>query len=391
MKACMTEKGHGMRRVTVAMLMLLTTAAAQGERVKDIVKIKGERGNHLWGYGLVIGLHGTGDNSEVSKRALASVLRRNNMALDPDDIDAQNIASVIVTAELGPFNRQGSKLDIKVSCIGNASSLRGGQLLLTPLVAADGQTYAQAQGAVVLGGYGATGDNASVTKGHLTSGAIPNGGTVEREELATVIENGEITLLLANPDHTTAERIANAVNTLETLGETDTEDAIAEDASLPVALAVAADAGTVRITLPRDIGKKNITAFIDRIGHLSVEVDQPARVVINEKTGTIVVGQNVIISTVAITHGNLTVTVEEKNYVVQPMGIDNDDATTEQENRTSIKASEKRVNLHIIPKTLTVTDLANAINALGLTPSDMISIFRAIDRAGALQAELRVE
>lgn len=365
-----------MRRLAILLLILTAPSAATAERVKDIVIIKGERGNHLWGYGLVIGLNGTGDNSEVSKRALASVLRRNNMALNPDDIDAQNIASVIVTAELGPFDRRGANLDIKVSCIGNASSLRGGQLLMTPLVAADGQTYAHAQGAVVLGGFGATGENASVTKGHLTSGSIPNGATVEREELGTVIENGEVTLLLANPDHATAEHIAQAVNTLAE-GETS--------------LAQAADAGTVRVTLPEGVDRTNVNAFIDRIGQLAVQVDQPARVVIDEKTGTIVVGQHVVISTVAITHGNLTVTVEEKNYVVQPTGIDNDGATTEQENRTSVKATEKRVNLHVIPQTLTVTELANAINAMGLTPSDMISIFRAIDRAGALQAELVVE
>ncbi|MBS3820569.1 MAG: flagellar basal body P-ring protein FlgI [Phycisphaerae bacterium] len=379
-----------MRRIACILILLAVASTARTERVKDIVAIKGERGNHLWGYGLVIGLNGTGDNSEVSKRALASVLRRNNMALSPDDIDAENIASVIVTAELGPFNRRGSKLDVKVSCIGNASSLRGGQLLMTPLVAADGQTYAHAQGSLVLGGFGATGDNASVTKGHLTAGSIPNGATVEREELATVIENSEITLLLANPDHATAERIAETVNALAA----DDRPAEAPDdlePAPPTEIATAVDAGTVRIRLPDGINKKNITAFIDRIGHLKVEVDQPARVVIDEKTGTIVVGQNVVISTVAITHGNLTVTVEEKNYVVQPSGIDNDGATTQQENRTSVKATEKRVNLHVIPRTITVTELANAINAMGLTPSDMISIFRAIDRAGALQAKLQVE
>lgn len=382
-----------MRRLIIAGLVLLTASFASAERIKDIVTIKGQRGNHLWGYGLVIGLDGTGDNSEVSKRALASLLRHNNMALNPDDLDAQNIASVVVTAELGPFNRQGSKMDIKVSCIGNATSLYGGQLLMTPLVAADGQTYAHAQGAVTIGGFGATGENASVKKGHLTTGTIPNGATVEREELGTVIENGEIALLLTNPDPTTAERVAEAVNTLlantSTTGADDDRDRPADDDDTSMAAAV--DAGTVRVTLPEGIHKKNVNAFIDRLGQLAVTVDQRARVVIDESTGTIVVGQHVAISTIALTHGTLTVTVEEKNYVVQPGGIDNDGATTEQENRTSLKATEQRVNLHVIPQTLTVTELANAINAMGLTPSDMISIFQAIHRAGALQAELVVE
>lgn len=369
-----------MRIITIGLLpallasLLLPTRAARAERVKDIVTIKGERGNPLWGYGLVIGLNGTGDDSEVSKRALVSVLRKNNMAFDAGDIDAKNIASVIVTGELGPFDRAGSKIDVTVACIGDASSLQGGKLLMTPLVGADGNTYAIAQGSVVLGGFGASGQNASVSKGHLTAGQVPNGATVEREETAQIIENGEITLLLKNPDHTTAEHVAEAVNTIQE------------------GLAHAADAGTVRIIVPKNVDRTKVNAFVDRIGKLVVETDQPGVVVINERTGTVIVGQNVTISTVAIAHGNLTITTEEKDYASQPPPLSGAGATTVELERSSVKAAEKRAALHVLakPEKLTVSDLARALNAMGLTPRDLIAIFQALKQAGALQAELKV-
>lgn len=346
-------------------------APARAERIKDIVTIKGERGNQLYGYGVVVGLNGTGDDSEQSRRAVASVLRRMNITFDPGEIDAANVASVFVTCELGPFDRTGQKIDVSVNTIGSASSLQGGRLLMTSLIGADGQVYATAQGAVILGGFGAAGQDATVTKGHLTSGSIPDGATVEREELAEVVQNGEIALLLKNPDHTTAEEIVAAVNT------------VWPNASH------AADAGTVRVRIPPTVEKNKVNQFLNRIGHLTVEVDQPARVVINEKTGTIIVGQNVTISTVAITHGNLTIATEEKEYVSQPTGNFGDGGTTETYNRTSVKAVEKKVNMHVVAKTLTVTQLAQALNAMGLTPRDMIAIFQAIKAAGALQAELK--
>jgi flagellar P-ring protein precursor FlgI len=286
-----------------------------------------------------------------------------NITFDPSEIDAANVASVFVTCELGPFDRVGQEIDVAVSTIGSASSLQGGRLLMTSLIGADGRVYATAQGAVILGGFGASGQDATVTKGHLTSGAIPNGATIEREELAQVVEKGEVTLLLKNPDHATAEGIVAAVN------------------GLWPKVAHAADAGTVRVVVPDTINPRQVNAFLVRIGQLDVEVDQPARVVINEKTGTIIVGQ--------ITHGNLTITTEEKEYVSQPTGNFGDGGTTESYNRTSVKAVEKKVNMHVVAKTLTVTQLAQALNAMGLTPRDMIAIFQAIKAAGALQAELK--
>ena len=364
-----------MRRFFYIIIMLAILAGldsqALGERIKDIVNVKGERGNPLIGYGLVVGLAGTGDGAEVSKRTLASLLRRSNIAVAAKDLDAANIASVIVTAKLGPFDRTGSTIDVTVSTMGNSSSLQGGKLLMTQLEGADGRVYAVAQGSIILGGFGASGQDASVTKNHTTVGIVPGGANVEREEVANIVENGEISLLLKNPDHGTAEGIAGAIN------------------SLQPGLAFAADAGTIRVRVPANLKPTQINAFVNRLGHLQVQTDQPAVVVINERTGTIIVGQNVSISTVAIAHGSLTITTEEKEYVSQPGPFSGEGATTESFNRTSIKAAEQKGTLRVVPKTLTVTILAQALNQMGLTPRDLIAIFQALKQAGALQAELR--
>lgn len=355
----------------MAACLLGMCGLVDAERIKDITSIKGERSNPLIGYGLVVGLSGTGDGAEVSKRTLASLLRRSNIAVSAKDLDAANIASVIVTAKLGPFDRTGSVIDVTVSTIGNASSLQGGKLLMTQLEGADGRVYAVAQGSVILGGYGASGADASVTKNHTTVGIVPNGANVEREEVANIVENGEISLLLKNPDHDTAEKMAAAIN------------------SIQADMAFAADAGTIRVRIPTNMKKTQINAFAATIGLLEVETDQPAVVVINERTGTIIIGQNVAISTVAIAHGNLTITTEEKEYISQPGPFSGDNATTESFNRTSIKATEQKGTLRVVPKTLTVTILAQALNQMGLTPRDMIAIFQALKQAGALQAELK--
>jgi flagellar P-ring protein FlgI len=370
-----------MKHKTIILRSVLLLAVLAGlalpvsaERVKDITTIKGERSNQLHGVGLVVGLDGTGDNSAVTRRLLTSYYRRQNMAFDPANVDAANAAAVIVTAHLGPFDRNGSTIDVTVSTTGGAGSLQGGTLVMTPLHGADGRVYAVAQGSIILGGFGASGNNAAIIQGHLTSGAIPDGATVEREEIAKIVENGEVTLLLKNPDHTTAQDVAAVVN------------------NRWPGTAHAADAGTIHIALPfqkKTFKRGDVNQFLSEIGHLQVKVDQPAVVVINEKTGTVIVGQNVTISTVAIAHGNLTITTEEKNYVVQPGPFSGDNATTQQEQRTSIKASTGSGRLHVVPKQLTVTQLAQALNQMGLTPRDMIAIFQALKRAGALQAELR--
>ncbi|MFP3937102.1 MAG: flagellar basal body P-ring protein FlgI [Phycisphaerae bacterium] len=361
-----------LERIIVVLLVIPATAAVvRAERVKDICDIQGVRSNPLWGYGLVVGLNGTGDEAETSRRALTNILRRSGLRLDPDDVASKNIASVMVTTELPPFGRRGAELDVTVSAIGSASSLQGGTLLMTPLVGADGQVYAVAQGAISIGGFSADGDQASISKNHPTVGRIPSGATIEREELATFVENQHITLQLRNPDFTTADRIAAAIN--------------AEHSDI----AYAPDAGTIKIELPDDLTRRKISRFVDSVTSLEVQVDTPALVVINERTGTIIVGQNVGISTVAISHGNLSIITRERDYVSQPEPFSETGETTTVR-RTDIDAVEDAGPLQVVPKQVSVSELARALNAMGATPRDLIAIFEALRRAGALQAKLEI-
>ncbi len=355
----------------VALVTMLLVFPARGERIKDIVDIQGVRGNPLWGYGLVVGLNGTGDDSEVSRRALVNVLRQSGLVLNPDDMSSKNIASVLVTAELPAFGRKGSKIDVTVSAIGDASSLMGGTLLITTLMGADREVYAVAQGSISIGGFSASGQAASVSKNHPTVGRIPAGATVEKEEIADWVENGRITLNLRNPDFATADRVAKAINAVFSRSSH------------------AEDAGTIRVVIPKTLAKADLTGFLDKIGVLEVQVDMPALVVINERTGTIVVGQNVGISTVAISHGSLTIITKEKEYVSQPLPFSKT-GTTEKVHRTEIKAIEEQGALHVVPRQVSVSELARALNAMGLTPRDLIAIFEALRQAGALQAQLKI-
>ena len=361
-----------MRQLMLSLTVAMALAGpAAGERIKDIVEVQGIRGNPLVGFGVVVGLNGTGDSSPSSQRAMASALQRMGINLSPADLASKNIASVMVTATLPPFGRAGSAIDVTVSSFGSASSLLGGTLLMTELKGADGQVYAVAQGDVSVGGFSAEGQASSVTKNHTTAGRIPNGATVEKEELASFVTDGAVALQLRNPDFTTSQRIAQAV-----------------DAVFPAA-AVAVDAATVQIQLPPKMSRADVAGFMDRIGKLEVEVDQPAVVVINERTGTIVVGENVGISAVAISHGNLSIVTQEKDYVSQP-GPFAEVGKTEKVHRTDIKAVEDRGPLRVVPRKVSVAELAKALNAMGLTPRDLISIFQDLKKAGALQAELRI-
>jgi flagellar P-ring protein precursor FlgI len=365
-------KSRSVHRLAAAAAVALAIASpCRAERIKDIVDIKGVRGNPVWGYGLVVGLNGTGDNSPSSKRALASVLRKTGLTLTPDDLASKNIASVLVTGELPPFARAGGKIDVTVSAIGNCTGLQGGTLLMTELVAADATTYAVAAGAVSVGGFGASGQSASVTKNHPTVGRIPAGGSIERDEIATFTQDGSVTLQLKNPDFTTAEAIAKAIN-----------------ATFPGA-ASAIDAAAVRAVIPDSVGPKDVTAFVDQVGALTVTVDTPAIVVIDSRNGTIVVGQNVSISAVAIAHGNLAIVTQEKTYVSQPQPLSKG-GTTAKVNRTEIEVTEEKGTLNVVSHKVSVSELARALNALGLTPRDLVSIFEALRQAGALQAELKV-
>jgi len=354
-------------------LILTLAAAAAGERIKDIVSIKGVRSNPLTGFGLVVGLAGTGDGSNLSAQALNNFLRRHNIKAETlGDLSSKNIASVVVTGRLGPWDRRSSTIDVTVSAIGNVKSLQGGLLLATELKALDGQVYSIAQGAITLGGgYAASGKSASVTKGHVTVGSIAGGGSVEKEEIATYVEEGEMTLQLRNPDFSTASEIAKTINTL-----------FAGSAHAP-------DAGAVRFVVPKGTKAPPIADIVKQIGVLEVTVDMPALVVINERTGTIIVGQNVGISTVAISHGNLSMVIKEKKNVSQPKALSSSGTTTTTD-ETEIQVTEGAGGLHVVPRQVSVAELARAINAMGLTPRDLISIFESLKRAGALQAELKI-
>jgi flagellar P-ring protein precursor FlgI len=353
-----------MRRApTILAVLLLAAAAGRGERIKDIVEIEGIRGNPIWRAGIVVGLAGTGDNSEITKRVVANMLRNEDIKLIPNDITSKSVAAVMVTAQLPPFARVGTKIDVTVSALGGAASLQGGTLLMTPLWGADKQVYAVAQGSITLGGFAASGQAASVAKNHPTVGRIPSGAIVERSELAKFVQQGQISLQLRYPDFSTAERIAKAVN------------------KLYPGSSAAEDAGSVKVLIPRALRQANLSSFIDKIGALEVEVDQPAVIIINERTGTI--------STVAISHGSLSIITKEKDYVSQPLPFSNT-GTTEKTHRTDIKAVEKGGALHVVPRQVTVAELARALNAMGLTPRDLVAIFQALREAGALQARLIV-
>jgi flagellar P-ring protein precursor FlgI len=364
------------RLILLFAVLLVAARPGQCERIKDIVDIQGVRGNPLREIGLVIGLAGTGDSTLPSQQMLTNILRSSGLVLSPNALKGGNIAIVMVTAELGPFAREGSRIDVEVSSIGDAKSLQGGMLLATPLKGLDDQVYAVAQGGISLGGWTASGDKASITKNHQTAGRIPNGATVEKEEIASFIEyvgsNRYLTLNLRNSDFTTAERISKIINQIHPNS------------------AMVADAGTIRVSVPAQISQANIAGFIDDITKPDVKVDSPAIVVINEKTGTIVVGENVGISAVAISQGSLVVKIKETANVSQPVAPFSDSGTTVVVPESLVGVEEKEGHLISVPQTVTVSDLARTLNAIGATPTDLIAIFNALKKAGALQARLEI-
>lgn len=360
--------------VVMLMVLLTATQVAQCERIKDIVDIQGLRGNPLRGIGLVIGLTNTGDTTALSRQMLTNILRDAGLVLSPAELTGGNIAVVMVTAELGPFDRQGSHIDVDVSAIGDAKSLQGGMLLPTPLEGLDGQVYAVAQGGISIGGWAAEGEKASITKNHQTVGRIPDGAIVEKEELATFVDfiggNRVITLNLRNSDFSTSQRISKVINQ-----------------RYPNSTEVV-DAGTIKVKIPGEIGQSDVAGFIDDITKHQVQVDVPAVVVINERTGTIVVGQNVGISAVAISQGSLVVKIKESEIVSQPIAPFSDAGTTERVPETIIGVEEKEGFLIPVSGAVTVSELAKNLNAIGATPRDLIAIFNALKKAGALQAKL---
>ncbi|WP_417689754.1 flagellar basal body P-ring protein FlgI [Roseibium sp.] len=358
----------------VLCMTLLTTAALSASRIKDIADFEGIRENQLIGYGLVVGLNGTGDslrNAPFTRQSLQAMLERLGVNTRDVDLNTNTVAAVMVTANLPPFATQGTRIDVSVSALGNAASLQGGTLLVTPLVGADGEVYAIAQGSVAIAGFSAQADAASVVRGVPTAGRISNGGLVEREVEFKLASLTTLRLALRNPDLTTARRVALSVN--ELIG-------------MPTAEPL--DPGTVRIDLPRQYDG-NIVDLLTDIEQLIVEPDLAARVVIDENSGIIVMGQDVKVSTVAVAQGNLTVTIAETPQVSQPLPFANGQTTV-------VPRSELLVNddpdakLAIVPEAVTLKQLVDGLNALGIGPRDMISILQAIKASGALQAEIEV-
>lgn len=345
-----------------------------GPRIKDVADFEGVRENQLVGYGLVVGLAGTGDslrNSPFTRQSLAAMLERLGVNASNGNLNTRNVAAVMVTANLPAFASQGSRIDVTVSALGDARSLAGGQLLVTPLMGADQQVYAVAQGPLAIGGFAASGQSgSSVTRGVPTAGRIASGALVEREIMFDIAGQQELRIALRNPDFTTAHRIAAVIN-----------------ATVGADAARASNPGTVVMRRPGDFAG-DMVALVGRIENLEVEVDTPARIVIDESSGIVVMGENVKVSTVAIAQGNLTISIQEDPFVSQPAPFSR--GTTEVVPSTAVAVEEEEGGLVVVPGGVELRQLVNGLNALGVTPRDMISILQALKAAGAIQAEIEV-
>jgi len=362
---------------TFALLLISSPNANAGTRVKDIVSVQGVRDNILVGYGLVVGLNGTGDklnNSIFTEKSLQSFLEKVGVNTGDEDLKVKNVAAVSLTATLPPFARNGSRIDISVSAIGDAKSLQGGTLIATPLMAADGNVYAVAQGAIAIGGFEASGDSGgSVSKGVPTNGFISNGAIIEREIVFELDEMENINLALRNPDFTTATNISAAINK-----------------KLGVGTAKIADSGTVVLTVPESY-KNSVAILLSDIEGLEVETDQIARIIIDEASGTIVMNENVSIDTVAVAQGNLVVTIKEEQQVSQPGAFAPEGAETANVTATDISVEEGNGGgdrLAVIKKNANLRELVDGLNSLGVGPRDLINILQTIKVAGALQAKI---
>lgn len=373
---------------------LVAVSYAYGARIKDITSIGGVRDNQLYGYGLVVGLDGTGDNvmNGFTDQTIANMLTRQGLAMKNKtlDIKADNVAAVMVTAKLPPFAKIGTKIDVIVSSIGDAESLLGGTLPMTPLVGADGRVYASAQGPLIIGGFSAGGSSARATKNHTTAGRISNGATVERELKYDFDKKSEFTINLYHPDFTTCERMAKVIRSQ--VSDINTE---------------LIDSGSITVHI-KDSFDKNIVDLISTIENLDVPVDSAAVVVMNEKTGTIVMGENVRISTVAVAHGNLSIQIREDKQVSQPLPfapappVGSSPAKDENgviiapggqtvvTTETTVGVSEEKKKLMVVPRGVTIQEVVGALNAIGVSSRDLIDILQTIKAAGALQAELKI-
>jgi flagellar P-ring protein precursor FlgI len=362
--------------LAAALLALLAFAAPAFalSRVKDLAAIEGVRQNQLVGYGIVVGLNGTGDtlnNIPFTKQSLQAMLERLGVNTRGATMRTQNLAAVMVTASLPPFAAQGTRIDVTVSSLGDAKSLQGGTLLVTPLLGADGEVYALSQGSIAIAGFSAEGDAAKITRGVPTNGRISNGASIEREVAFKLSDARSLRLSLRNPDFTTSKRIAAAIN-----------DFMGADTAEPT------DPATVTIQIPPRF-HGNMMRLVTEVEQLKVEPDQAARVVVDERSGIIVMGRDVRVSTVAIAQGNLTVTITEQPQVSQPAPLSNGQTVVVP--RTGVKVDTGDGNkLALVKEGVSLRDLVDGLNALGVGPRDLISILQAIKSAGALQADIEL-
>jgi len=359
----------------ITMLFTSITDTYAAARIKDIVSIQGVRDNQLIGYGLIVGLQGTGDNlrnSPFTEQALRAMLERLGAKFAKSSSQTKNVASVMITATLPPFIQKGSKIDVSISSLGDASSLVGGTLVLSPLKGADGKVYAVAQGPLTVTGFTTEGQAEKVSQGVPTSGRIPNGAIIEREVSGDFYKKQMIVLELRNPDFMTAVNVSKAINrySRKKFGR---------------AVARERDLRTIFIKKPKNI---SVSRFISEFGALAVEPDTPARVVIDERTGTVVIGSDVKISTVAATHGNLTVRITETPRVSQPGPFSKGETTVTPD--TTVSGQETGGSLAVLQGT-DLYELVSGLNSIGLKPKGVIAILQAIKSAGALQADLVVQ
>jgi flagellar P-ring protein FlgI len=367
-----------MNRMLPAVLLLffwpLPQPSAWGaSRIKDVAAIEGVRDNQLVGYGLIVGLNGTGDRSQTffSTQTLANMLERSGITILPEQVRVKNIAAVMVTATLPPFIRQGSRIDVTVSSIGDAQSIQGGVLIMTPLKSANNEIYVTAQGQVVLGGFSAGANGNRVQTNHPTVGRVPNGGLVEKEVVVDLAGKSSLNLVLHESDFTTASRAVRAIN--ETAG---------------TVVAGARDGRTITISVPASYNNR-IVEFIALIENARMDVDFPARVIINEKTGTIVMGKEVKISEVSIIHGSLSLQVGTIFNVSQPAPFSQGGQTTVVP-ETTVTLQEEKGRTATLRDGASVEEVVRSLNTIGAGPRDIVAILQAIKAQGALQAELEI-
>ena len=369
-----------LKTIVILAVLGMTVGAQDGIRVKDVANISGLEDMQIYGYGLVVGLDGTGDRYQTlfTSQTIRNMLKNLGIELPNQQLYIQNVGAVMVTGTLKPFKRKGTRLDVTVSSIGDATSLEGGTLLLTPLQAADGHEYASAQGPLATGGYDVRYKGAAyIKRNHVLVGRIPDGAIVQREYLFNVLDGREISMSLTSPDFTSAVSMANAINVVFK--------------NVPVPVAKAVDAATVRLNydaIARDSIRNymGLMEFISKVENVTFSVSSQARVVVNERTGTIVAGGDVRISEVAVTHGGIKVEVINAPEVVQPLPLQQGPTTVVP--NPDVTVEEKNPEMVVLKGTTTVSELAQTLNSLGVSPRDVISIFQAIKEAGALQGQL---